>query len=614
MATSMFNLDDEARNLVYGDDDDEEQMTEKTSSGVDKPLVKRGASCTFSGGATSTLKQEGYASRTAVADFAPMPYVRSTTHARARNTAGRKSAIIPTAPTCPWARLACATPMDRVDVARKRVARNSMQVGGSAWRMVVGVCARWIFVRRSNTAAGTATNMPQSPSAAQKVAPAWTLAIRFASGMVEATRARHLDVPRKIKARAIASLMAAAIFARHKGAWNHRSHRIKSSTLSIGWARCNKVNRGGGHCKAHGGGKKCADASCKNWVLGGGWCKDHGGGSAAVPRSTGKRCTKPGCTKYNQGGGYCLAHGGGVECSEVGCTKKQTRFGLCSGHGGKARCNVEGCDKISQTKGLCKAHGGVKACSTLNCTRQAKARGLCIAHGGGAKCRHPNGCDKAQRAGGLCNAHTRLNAHGNASYGNQEGHQPTGTDSATLAIQSAQSAHGAPPSTRMLSGATSSTRHHLVPPPTSSTLPAFPTTSALHHHHQNQPTLVQFSTAVSILHPSNATISILNPEPSEDDPAADDSTAPAQLLPTATSLTTVTTSSSNTLTHLLDSCLPYMYSLPSLRMDGLLPSVPSAAAPDEVVRSHGLQHQLNPIDDLIHPTTQDAALTMTSLW
>ncbi|CAK4481903.1 unnamed protein product [Aphanomyces euteiches] len=102
------------------------------------------------------------------------------------------------------------------------------------------------------------------------------------------------------------------------------------------------------------------------------------------------------------------------------------------------------------------------------------------------------------------------------------------------------------------------------------------------------PMLVQYSTAISILNPT------------EDDVETPSTTTPSTTTPSASASSSTT--ANHTLTHLLDS-MPYMYSLPSLRVD----------PPEEVVRTNRLKHQLNPIDELIHPT-QDAAMTMTSLW
>ncbi|RHY25076.1 hypothetical protein DYB25_002126 [Aphanomyces astaci] len=207
--------------------------------------------------------------------------------------------------------------------------------------------------------------------------------------------------------------------------------------------------------------------------------------------------------------------------------------------------------------------------------RQVDAgRGYCMAHGGGRICKmdHPTACTKKQYRGGYCYEHAikpKCQSEGCTKMDLGKGHCKT---------------HGGGYACKVTG---CSTRHHLSP--SSATFSAYPTTSSLHH-----PTY----SAASMLNPS-AAISILNPDTTEDESGGRRESLPA------------TTRTSNTVTHLLDSCLPYMYALPSLRLDGL---VPPASTAEEVVRSHGLQHQLNPIDELVHPTTQDAALTMTSLW
>ncbi|RHY10262.1 hypothetical protein DYB36_006327 [Aphanomyces astaci] len=339
---------------------------------------------------------------------------------------------------------------------------------------------------------------------------------------------------------------------------------------------CTKYAQAGGLCIAHGGGRLCTDPLCPEYHTR--TCKKHGGT---------KKCSHPDCTnvsvgktrmcnthgpgrrcQVDAGRGYCMAHGGGRICKmdhPTACTKKQYRGGYCYEHAIKPKCQSEGCTKMDLGKGHCKTHGGGYACKVTGCC-WVVGGGRCKAHGGGnsssnsssschsttgKRCAEP-GCTKYNQGGGYCLAHG--------------GGVKCSTDGCIKK---------------------QSTRHHLSP--SSATFSAYPTTSSLHH-----PTY----SAASMLNPS-AAISILNPDTTEDESGGRREALPA------------TTRPSNTVTHLLDSCLPYMYALPSLRLDGL---VPPASTAEEVVRSHGLQHQLNPIDELVHPTTQDAALTMTSLW
>ncbi|CAK4999833.1 unnamed protein product, partial [Aphanomyces euteiches] len=198
----------------------------------------------------------------------------------------------------------------------------------------------------------------------------------------------------------------------------------------------------------------------------------------------------------------------------------------------------------------------VKQCSQLNCPRQAKSGGLCIGHGGGQKCKHP-GCDKTQRGGGLCKT------HGGGVKCSQAQCTQWVPHGGTCEFHSQNSS--------LLLQAGVLTRN----PSATAPFPSF--------SNMISPMLVQYSTAISILNPTE-----------------DDVETPSTTTPSASASSSTT--ANHTLTHLLDS-MPYMYSLPSLRVD----------PPEEVVRTNRLKHQLNPIDELIHPT-QDAAMTMTSLW
>ncbi|KDO20951.1 hypothetical protein SPRG_14042 [Saprolegnia parasitica CBS 223.65] len=58
----------------------------------------------------------------------------------------------------------------------------------------------------------------------------------------------------------------------------------------------------------------------------------------------------------DQGGGHCIAHGGGRRCSEPGCTRSAQARGRCKCHGGGRPCKYEGCGKNSQRSGYCMTH------------------------------------------------------------------------------------------------------------------------------------------------------------------------------------------------------------------------------------------------------------------
>ena len=70
------------------------------------------------------------------------------------------------------------------------------------------------------------------------------------------------------------------------------------------------------------------------------------------------KCKTEGCPKLDMGGGHCMAHGGGRACQAEGCRRLDVGRGYCRTHGGLRRCQTEGCDKHDQGGGRCKAHGG----------------------------------------------------------------------------------------------------------------------------------------------------------------------------------------------------------------------------------------------------------------
>ncbi|CAI5715688.1 unnamed protein product [Peronospora farinosa] len=60
--------------------------------------------------------------------------------------------------------------------------------------------------------------------------------------------------------------------------------------------------------------------------------------------------------RIDQGGGHCIAHGGGRRCSIGGCQKSAQSKGLCKLHGGARLCRLPDCNKNGQIKGLCRLH------------------------------------------------------------------------------------------------------------------------------------------------------------------------------------------------------------------------------------------------------------------
>merc|ERR1712146_548159 len=86
---------------------------------------------------------------------------------------------------------------------------------------------------------------------------------------------------------------------------------------------------------------------------------------SSIPPKDGRRkriCRARGCEKLDKGRGYCKAHGGGKRCSVAGCSKSaRGSSGLCIGHGGGPRCCIPGCTKSARTvQGIVKLMGVVK--------------------------------------------------------------------------------------------------------------------------------------------------------------------------------------------------------------------------------------------------------------
>ena len=124
---------------------------------------------------------------------------------------------------------------------------------------------------------------------------------------------------------------------------------------------CDKKDQGGGHCKGHGGGHRCATVDCA-------------------------KSSKDGA------GGHCVGHGGGHRCATADCAKSSVdgAGGHCKGHGGGHRCATADCTKSSRdgAGGHCLGHGGGNRCATLDCAKSSAdgAGGHCIGHGGGNRC------------------------------------------------------------------------------------------------------------------------------------------------------------------------------------------------------------------------------------
>lgn len=76
-------------------------------------------------------------------------------------------------------------------------------------------------------------------------------------------------------------------------------------------------------------------------------------------------CICHGCDKQARDkSGHCKGHGGGRRCSAAGCEKSgQGSTDYCKGHGGGTRCSTAGCDKSARgTTNHCIGHGGGNRC------------------------------------------------------------------------------------------------------------------------------------------------------------------------------------------------------------------------------------------------------------
>ena len=64
------------------------------------------------------------------------------------------------------------------------------------------------------------------------------------------------------------------------------------------------------------------------------------------------KCKTEGCDKQDQGGGHCVAHGGGRRYQTEGCDKLAYRVGLCVAHGGSRRRKVRSSSIADAPEGL----------------------------------------------------------------------------------------------------------------------------------------------------------------------------------------------------------------------------------------------------------------------
>ncbi|GBG23826.1 Hypothetical Protein FCC1311_000462 [Hondaea fermentalgiana] len=134
------------------------------------------------------------------------------------------------------------------------------------------------------------------------------------------------------------------------GSGQHALSRGKPRGKLCNFIRCDKLARGRGYCKRHGGGRRCESENCLRSARSGSkFCTSHGGG---------RRCQTPGCTKGAEGATYhCVAHGGGKRCQHEGCTKKDQGSGYCKSHGGGKRCAIPACMRSVKTgTDLCSQH------------------------------------------------------------------------------------------------------------------------------------------------------------------------------------------------------------------------------------------------------------------
>jgi len=127
--------------------------------------------------------------------------------------------------------------------------------------------------------------------------------------------------------------------------------------------------------------KVCKYKQCEKVDKGGGFCKSHGGG---------RRCKMDDCSRSARGSsGLCISHGGGPKCAHVDCTKSaRTVGGFCKGHGGGKRCKAPGCQKAAREPAdFCIRHGGGLRCSADGCQNSVRlCNAFCKLHSQNAPC------------------------------------------------------------------------------------------------------------------------------------------------------------------------------------------------------------------------------------
>ncbi|KAF0693671.1 Aste57867_15374 [Aphanomyces stellatus] len=115
---------------------------------------------------------------------------------------------------------------------------------------------------------------------------------------------------------------------RHRGAYcyAHGARRICKEIDPVTHVRCDKVDMGAGMCYAHNGGYNCKVPDCLN--------RSKGRGLSQHRRKSILNQAWPHhrCTKLNRGGGYCKGHGGGRKCLHEGCTEWVRGGGRCPDH------------------------------------------------------------------------------------------------------------------------------------------------------------------------------------------------------------------------------------------------------------------------------------------
>ncbi|MDD9952579.1 MAG: hypothetical protein OXT67_13545 [Zetaproteobacteria bacterium] len=66
------------------------------------------------------------------------------------------------------------------------------------------------------------------------------------------------------------------------------------------------------------------------------------------------------CFRFVMSKGLCVAHGGGKYCQQANCRNLVKARGFCARHGDVAvkKCQIEDCTRLVRSRGLCVPHGG----------------------------------------------------------------------------------------------------------------------------------------------------------------------------------------------------------------------------------------------------------------